>query len=167
MSQPDGRLDPAQRRAWLSYMRVYHRLEYEMNRQLQSDSNLSLSDYTVMNALTLAPNSRAQLTVLATTIGWERSRLSHHVQRMSRRGLVDRVRSDTDRRATELILTPAGREALDSARPGHAAWVKLLFFSDMSTQRQKDLAEILESAYESILRHGTLPRPDLDEDRPR
>ncbi|PRC50047.1 MarR family transcriptional regulator, partial [Mycobacterium sp. ITM-2017-0098] len=105
--------------------------EYEMNRQLQSDSDLSLSDYTVMNALTIAPNSRAHLTVLATTIGWERSRLSHHVQRMSRRGLVDRVRSDSDGRATEVVLTAAGRQAFEAAAPGHAAWVKHLFFSDM------------------------------------
>ena len=32
------RLDPSQQQAWLSYMRVYHRMEYEMNRQLQSDA---------------------------------------------------------------------------------------------------------------------------------
>ncbi|MDG4667076.1 helix-turn-helix domain-containing protein [Mycobacterium sp. 236(2023)] len=84
------RLNPVQRRAWLSYMRVYHRLEYEMNSHLQRDCDMSLADFTVMNALTLAPDSRAHLNVLATTIGWERSRLSHHVQRMSRRGLVSR-----------------------------------------------------------------------------
>lgn len=167
MNPADGRLDPTQRRAWLSYMRVYHRLEYEMNRQLQSDSDLSLSDYTVMNALTLATDSKAHLTVLATTIGWERSRLSHHVQRMSRRGLVDRVRSEADGRATDVVLTQAGRQAFESAAPGHAAWIKLLFFSDLGPREQRALAEVLESAYESILRHGTLPRPDLDEDRPR
>ena len=27
-------LNASQRRTWLNYMRVYHRLEYEMNRQL-------------------------------------------------------------------------------------------------------------------------------------
>lgn len=37
-------LKPAQQRAWLSYMQVYHRLEYEMNRQLQSECGLSLGD---------------------------------------------------------------------------------------------------------------------------
>ena len=33
-----------QQRAWLAYMRVQLRLTYEMNRQLQADSNLSLPD---------------------------------------------------------------------------------------------------------------------------
>lgn len=167
MSSAAGRLGPAQRRAWLSYMRIYHRLEYEMNRQLQSDCDMSLSDFTVLNALTLAPDSGAHLNVLANTIGWERSRLSHHVQRMSRRGLVERVRSEIDRRATEVVLTAVGRTAFESAAPAHAAWVKEVFFSDLDRDQQTGLADILDTAYETLLRHGTLPRPELDEDRPR
>ena len=167
MSPAAGRLGPAERRAWLSYMRVYHRLEYEMNRQLQSDCDMSLSDFTVLNALTLAPESAAHLHVLANTIGWERSRLSHHVQRMSRRGLVERVRSEIDRRATEVVLTAAGRTAFESAAPAHAAWVKVVFFSDLDREQQTGLADVLDTAYETLLRHGTLPRPELDEDRPR
>jgi hypothetical protein len=37
-------LTAGQQRAWLAYMRVQLRLTYEMNRQLQADSNLSLPD---------------------------------------------------------------------------------------------------------------------------
>lgn len=167
MSGDDRRLNPSQRRAWLAYMRVYHRLEYEMNRQLQADSGLSLADYTVLNALTNAPGGRAQVNVLATTIGWERSRLSHHLQRMGRRGLVQRSPSDGDRRATDVVLTEQGRGEFEAAAPGHAAWVKGLFFADLTAAQEDTLADILSAAYESILRHGTLPRPDIDEDRPR
>ncbi|MFS0897631.1 MarR family winged helix-turn-helix transcriptional regulator [Mycolicibacterium litorale] len=167
MSGDDRRLNPSQRRAWLAYMRVYHRLEYEMNRQLQADSGLSLADYTVLNALTNAPRDRAQVNVLATTIGWERSRLSHHLQRMSRRGLVERSASDGDRRATDIALTELGRREFEAAAPGHAARVKELFFADLTAAQENSLADILSAAYESILRNGTLPRPDIDEDRPR
>jgi DNA-binding MarR family transcriptional regulator len=157
-----GRLSASQQQAWLSYMRVYHRLEYEMNRQLQAECGMSLGDYTVMNALTNAPRRRAQLTSLATTIGWERSRLSHHLQRMSTRGYLERVRSETDGRATDVILTDTGWRAFRTAAPKHAAWVKQLFFSDLKRGQEKALAEILTTAYESILRDGTLPRPDID-----
>ena len=51
----DRWLTPSQQRAWLNYMQVYHRLEYEMNRHLQAECGLSLGDYTVMNALSNAP----------------------------------------------------------------------------------------------------------------
>ncbi|MBO0676129.1 winged helix-turn-helix transcriptional regulator [Mycolicibacterium sp. S2-37] len=161
------KLDESQRRAWLSYMRVYHRLEYEMNRQLQADHAMSLSDFTVLNTLTNAPRGRAQLNVLATTIGWERSRLSHHLQRMARRGLVERRPSDRDGRATDAVLTDDGRRAFSAAAPSHAAWVKTLVFSDLTRTQEQELAEILGEVYESILRRGTLPRPEIDEDRPR
>ena len=43
-------------RAWLAFMRVQQRLGYEMNRQLQADSALSLADYDVLNALGAVPD---------------------------------------------------------------------------------------------------------------
>jgi len=156
----DPWLNASQQRTWLNYMRVYHRLEYEMNSQLQSECGLSLGDYTVLNALSLAPGRRAQLTSLATTIGWERSRLSHHLQRMSRRELVDRQRSQTDGRATDAVLTEHGWQVLADAAPRHAAWVRTLFFTDITERQESELADILATVYENILRVGTLPRPD-------
>ncbi len=153
-------LNASQQQTWLNYMRVYHRLEYEMNRQLLVDCGLSLSDYTVMNALSQAPGRRAQLTVLATTIGWERSRLSHHLQRMAGRGLVDRVKSETDGRAFDAVLTDVGWDALRSAAPLHAAWIRKLVFSDIDERQETDLADVLAVVYENILREGTLPRPN-------
>src|ERR1700757_4398778 len=81
-------LRPDQQRAWLAYMRVQLRLAYEMNRQLQADSDLSLSDYDVLNALSDSPDGRMQIKGLAARIGWERTRLGHHVRRMNQRDLV-------------------------------------------------------------------------------
>ena len=156
----DYPLNASQQRTWRNYMRVYHRLEYEMNRQLLADCGLSLSDYTVMNALSQAPGRRTQLTALATTIGWERSRLSHHLQRMTGRGLVDRVRSETDGRAIDVVLSDAGWETLRSAAPLHAEWVRTLFFADLDAPHETQLADILATAYDTIVREGTLPRPD-------
>jgi DNA-binding MarR family transcriptional regulator len=153
-------LTPSQQRTWLSYMQVYHRLEYEMNRQLLADYGMSLGDYTVMNALSIADGRRMQLTRLATMIGWERSRLSHHLQRMTKRGLVDRIQSETDGRATDAVLTDSGWESLQAAAPKHVAWVRRLFFSDLDGGQEAELAGILTAVYETIIREGTLPRPD-------
>ena len=153
-------LTPVQQRTWLNYMGAYHRLEYEMNRQLQAECGLSLPDYAVMNALSNAPGRRLQLSTLATTIGWELSRLSHHLQRMAKRGLVDRVRSDVDGRATDAVLTDEGWKALRAAAPKHVAWIRRLFFSDLSDDRAGQLADLLAGVYASLLREGTLPAPE-------
>jgi len=42
-------------------MRVQMRMNYEMNRQPQSDSDSSLADYPVLNALTEAPEGRLRV----------------------------------------------------------------------------------------------------------
>ncbi|WP_264065314.1 MarR family winged helix-turn-helix transcriptional regulator [Mycolicibacterium komossense] len=153
-------LNASQQRAWLNYLQVYHRLEYEMNRHLQTECGLSLSDYTVMNALSSASEHRMQLTHLATMIGWERSRLSHHLQRMTARRLVERTRSAVDGRATDAVLTESGWRALSAAAPKHVAWVRTLFFSGISARQEAQLADVLGIVYENIVAEGTLPPPE-------
>src|SRR4030081_3336680 len=70
-------LSPSQKRAWVAYMRVQLRMNYEINRHLQRDSELSLADYHVLNALSNAPDHQLQPTALAALIGWDRTRVSH------------------------------------------------------------------------------------------
>jgi len=153
-------LTPSQGRTWLNYMSVYHRLEYEMNRHLQAECGLSFGDYTVMNALSAASGRRMRLSQLAVTIGWERSRLSHHLQRMAGRGLVDRVQSDTDGRATDAMLTDHGMRTLRVAAPKHVAWVRKVFFSDLADDQVEEMGDLLGLVYRTILREGTLPTPE-------
>jgi DNA-binding MarR family transcriptional regulator len=114
-----GWLDGEQQRAWLAYIRIHLRLAYEMNRQLQSDSALSLPDYDVLTALSVADGGRMPITVLAAQIGWERSRVSHHVRRMVGRDLVSCKLSAADKRVTEVTLTDHGWRVLEDAAPGH------------------------------------------------
>jgi DNA-binding MarR family transcriptional regulator len=146
-------------RAWLAYMRLQQRLGYEMNRQLQADSELSLADYDVLNALSGVPGERMQVSALAAQIGWERSRLSHHARRMEGRGLVHADLATQDRRATEIKLTPEGRRAIVEAAPGHVDLVRHLFFEGLPKELLAPLTEALEAIYGHIVQHGTLPPP--------
>lgn len=148
-----------QLRAWLAFMRVQQRLGYEMNRQLQSDSYLSLADYDVLNALSGVLNHSMQLGALAAQIGWERSRLSHHARRMESRGLVKCSLATQDRRATEVTLSAEGRRAIVAAAPGHVDLVRQLFFGGLPKDLLVPLSEALEAIYDHIIQHGTLPAP--------
>lgn len=153
-------LTATQQRTWLNYIQVYLRLEYEMNRQLQADSGISLAEYTVMTALSNEPGRRLQSSKLATRIGWERSRLSHQLRRMEGRRLVVRIGSESDGRATDAKLTAQGWRLLRSAAPRHVDLVRTLFFSDLDDAAADRLADLLGNVYETILRNGTLPPPD-------
>jgi DNA-binding MarR family transcriptional regulator len=146
-------------RVWLAFMGVQQRLGYEMNRQLQSDSDLSLADYDVLNALSGAPNESMQVSALAALIGWERSRLSHHARRMEARGLVQCDLGRADRRATEIKLTRHGRSAIVDAAPGHVDLVRRLFFAGLPKDLLSPLGEALEAIYDHVVQHGSLPAP--------
>jgi DNA-binding MarR family transcriptional regulator len=143
-------------------MRVQLRLTYEMNRELQADSNLSLPDYDVLNALRYAPGGRMRITVLAAQIGWERSRLSHHVRRLENRGLIECRQAPDDRRATEITLTDEGWDEITQASGGHIDLVRRLFFDGLPAELLEPMTVGLERVYDNIIEHGTLPAP-IDE----
>ena len=141
-------------------MRLQLRLRYEMNRQLQTDSGLSLADYDVCVALSTAPGGRMTMTGLANHIGWERSRASHHVRRMESRGLLTLRQSTTDRRAVDVSLSDEGWQVFQQAVPCHVELVRGLVFADLPEHLLDPLAEALEHVYDSVLANGSLPPPD-------
>jgi DNA-binding MarR family transcriptional regulator len=143
-------------------MRVQLRLTYEMNRELQADSNLSLPDYDVLNALRYAPGGRMRITALAAQIGWERSRLSHHVRRLENRELIESRQAPADRRATEITLTDRGWDEITRASGGHIELVRRLFFDGLPDELLEPLTVGLERVYDNIIQRGTLPAP-IDE----
>jgi DNA-binding MarR family transcriptional regulator len=150
-------LSTAELRAFRAFMSVQMRMNYEMNRELQSDSDLSLADYHVLNALTEAPGGRLQVSDLAALIGWERSRASHQLRRLCERGLAERIPSDEDGRATDATLTMAGREAIKAAAPAHVALVRRMFFDPLPGELLAPLTAALEHVQVNINFDSSLP----------
>ena len=140
-------LSDGEERAWRSLQFMQMRLEGELARQLAEDSGLSYSDYVVLVALTDRPEGRMRLFELAGVLGWEKSRLSHHVARMEARGLVKKEKCDADRRGAYVVVTERGRKEIEVAAPGHVAAVRRLFV-DRLTPGQ--LAAVAEAATEVL-----------------
>jgi DNA-binding MarR family transcriptional regulator len=129
---------------WTRYMRVQKQLFAELNRQLQRDFGLSLSDWDVLVALSSSDSARQGVTELAKTLGWERSRLSHHAARMQKRGLLMRVVSPDDGRVVMLELTPAGRQASHTAAPKHVETVRQLFLAPLDAEHIAHMTDALQ-----------------------
>ncbi len=124
-------LDDRQQRLWRAWLALGSRLPAALGRQLQADSGLSLSDFEVLVPLSETTEGRVRVTDLANCVGWERSRLSHHIKRMEGRGLVERQGCCDDGRGAFVVLTPQGRDAIERAAPGHARTVRELLFPGM------------------------------------
>jgi DNA-binding MarR family transcriptional regulator len=130
-------LNEREERAWRSLQFMQMRLEGELARQLAADSGLSYPDYLVLVALTDLPDGRMRLFELGAVLGWEKSRLSHHVVRMADRGLVTKKKCDSDRRGAFVVVTKRGRKEIEAAAPGHVTAVRSMFV-DRLTPSQLD-----------------------------
>ncbi|MFV8243233.1 MarR family winged helix-turn-helix transcriptional regulator [Mycolicibacterium peregrinum] len=156
-SPKQGWLTPKQQRAWVAYMRVQLRMSYEMNRQLQADSCLSLADYDVLVALSNVGDDGMRVSDLAAQIGWERSRLSHQLRRMEQRGLTERRASVEDGRTTNVILTEMGQQAIEEAAPGHVDLVRRLFFDPLPENLLAPFTAALEHIHVNLDHNSSLP----------
>jgi DNA-binding MarR family transcriptional regulator len=138
-------LSAGEERAWRALQFMQMRLEGALARQLAADSGLSYPDYVVLVALTDRPDGRMRLFELAAALGWEKSRLSHHVARMTGRGLVEKESCDADRRGAYVKVTTRGRKDLEAAAPGHVDAVRRMFIDKLTANQLAALGEAAEA----------------------
>ncbi|TDC08986.1 MarR family transcriptional regulator [Streptomyces sp. 8K308] len=142
MNETPRWLTPAEQRAWRSFVGLQQKLMGRLSRQLQSESNLSAADFAVLVELTDLPEGRCRFLDLAKAVEWEKSRMSHHIARMAKRGLVVREECAEDGRGAVVVITPAGREAIEAAAPRHVEAVRQLFLDHVTPHELETLARI-------------------------
>ena len=141
-------LTEEQQEIWRNYLAMVSRLQTAMQRQLQQDCELSLSDYDVL--VVLAERGPLRINELGEALAWEQSRLSHQLRRMRGRGLIERQGSDDDRRGATVELTGGGRAALESAAPGHVELVRSAMFDGMPAAQLRAFGAVAEAVAERL-----------------
>ena len=143
-------LEGVEHDTWRGWVEVGSRLDERLNRQLQRDSGLSSADYEVLVNLSEAEESRLRSFQLGALIRWEKSRLSHHLTRMEKRGLIAREECPTDGRGAFVVLTPAGRWAIETAAPLHVEEVRRLFVDLLTEEQLAQLVDITGTVLEVL-----------------
>ncbi|HEX6358680.1 MarR family winged helix-turn-helix transcriptional regulator [Actinophytocola sp.] len=127
-------LSDEEQQAWRGLIHMTAQLNARLNRELQEEHGISLADYAVLGRLSEAPDGGIRARDLESTLAWEQSRLSHHLARMQRRGLVERRDCPSDRRGATFTLTETGRNAIEKAAPGHVTAVRRLLFDHLTSE---------------------------------
>jgi DNA-binding MarR family transcriptional regulator len=117
-------------------------LDSALNRRLASESGLSSADYELLVPLSEASGQQLRACDLARAVDWEKSRLSHHINRMRARGLISREDCPTDARGAVIRLTEQGRHAIEAAAPDHVESVRRYFLDLLSPEEIDTLASI-------------------------
>ena len=129
---------------WRTWLRLNQELPSVLEAQITRDSGLSGADYAVLVPLSESPDGMLRARELGREILWDRSRLSHHVSRMEKRGLVVREECAEDARGAMVRMTEAGRAAIEGAAPGHVASTRTYFFDLLSDKEINVLTAVFD-----------------------
>jgi DNA-binding MarR family transcriptional regulator len=129
-------------RVWRGFIETTEAVRAELGARLHAECALSPGDYAVLLALSEADGQRLRSSQLADDIGWERSRLSHHLGRMEKRGLLRREECAADNRGAEVVLTPEGSAAFRGATVPHLTAVRELFVDALTPEQLAAAGEI-------------------------
>ena len=143
-------LTAEEQNAWRSFVRLHERLGGRLSRLLQTESNLSAADFAVLVSLTDVPEGRRRHQDLAGELEWEKSRMSHHIARMAGRGLVVREECPEDGRGAFVVITPAGRAAIEAAAPLYVAAVRSLFLDHVTPAELRMLAQVSDRVVKKL-----------------
>ena len=105
--------------AWHELLARHARATASLERRLQHDHGLGVSEYEVLERLAGSANAESRMQDLADAVHLSQSALSRVVGRLETDGLVHRGMCPNDRRGIVACLTPTGRDRYEAARPTH------------------------------------------------
>ena len=126
---------------WGSWKRASELLRARIVEEISAETGLSDPDFGVLTRVVEDGGGAMRQNQLAESMGYHRSRLSHHVTRMEERGLVTRRQSGD---GVEVVVTDEGRELVALARPIHAAAVRRYLLDPLTTDEQRALGVVLD-----------------------
>lgn len=138
-------LNESQRAAWVKLIAVVELLPGVLETQLRRDSGLTHFEYFVLAMLSEAPERTLRMTALADRVNATLPRLSHVIQRLESRDLVERLPCPEDGRATNARLTDAGWATVVAAAPGHVETVRSYVIDALSPQQVRQLDTIMSA----------------------
>jgi DNA-binding MarR family transcriptional regulator len=136
------RLSAPELSAWRGFLRAHAALVRALDQELQQAEGLPLTSYEVLLRLEDAPGRRLRMSELADSLFLSQSGATRLVDRLVREGLLTRERCDTDGRGTYAVLTDAGLERLQHARPLHLAGVRRLFLGRLTSEERDQLGAL-------------------------
>jgi DNA-binding MarR family transcriptional regulator len=129
--------------AWARLLHGHATTTRALSAQLVAEHGLTINDYGALLHLARAEGNRLRRVDLAERLTLTASGVTRLLDGLEDAGLVERAECASDRRVTYAVLTPAGRERLDTASESHLASIRALFEERFSEKEIEQLAALL------------------------
>jgi DNA-binding MarR family transcriptional regulator len=137
-------LTEEQERIWFALMETYDALLRALDTRMLAEHNMPLSAFEALMHITHAQGGAISISDLAELVRLSPSQVSRIAIDLERKGLVERQRSATDSRSTEVAVTEAGRAQLQKAAPTYLSTIRAHLFEGLGENEVKQLARILD-----------------------
>ena len=128
---------------WRTLAALHGLIEVALERELQARHELSVVEYTVLDALSRQDGWHMRMQQLARAAALSPSATTRLVNRLEDRGLLTRILCRDDRRGIYTELTPSGSTLLADARPVHDATLERALDEAMGIPELAPLVEAL------------------------
>jgi DNA-binding MarR family transcriptional regulator len=132
---------PAQLETWLQMIRTFWTLQSRIEESLKKH-HLTLAQFDLL-AMLLGLGDNLNQQELANQLAVTKGNMVGLVNRLSRRGFVERVPAQVGRRANLIRLTSAGRNLVAAALPDHLRLVKSMM-SPLKSEQLRALRALLK-----------------------
>ncbi len=150
-------LSAEEQQTWLAVVAMVTWLPDAVDAQLQRDAGVSHFEYQVMAMLSMSPQRTLRMSEVAALANGSLTRLSRTVDRLERRGWVNRRPDPEDGRSTLAVLTDEGWDKVRSTAPGHAAEVRRLVLDPLTRTQVRQLHDIADRIAQVAHPAGCLP----------
>lgn len=121
---PASPLTAEEEAAWRALGRAVLVIPRALDADLLESQGLNVTEYSVLMNLSEAPGRSLRMSELADYVSISVSGLTRVIERLTRQGLVKRVKAQSDGRGQVAVLTAAGLDRLQQAWPTHLASVR-------------------------------------------
>ena len=149
-------LESAKGSVWALFLTAHATLVEEIEGRLARQDLPPLGWYDVLWALERADEQRLRMNELATQVVLSRSNLTRLVDRLEQAGLVERQRSEDDRRGAYAVLTAAGKAMRKRMWPTYQNAIRELFEEGINETEAATMGKALRSLLERA-RSDTAP----------
>ena len=143
-------LDSEEWEFWDVWMRAQSLLTQELERGLQRDCDISKAEFSVLVTLWRAAGREMRVGELSETLGWAKSRVSHQLTRMEKRGFVKRTQYGADGRRAGIGLTAEGSRAAQSAILVHGGNIRRHFLASLTPEQASVIRAWSEQAVDRL-----------------
>lgn len=129
---------------WRTLAALHGLIETALERELQAGHDLSVVEFTVLDALSRQDGWHMRMAQLARAAALSSSAATRLVNRLEDRRLLRRILCEDDRRGIYTELTGPGRDLLTSARPTHDEALSAALDQARQTPELAGLADSLQ-----------------------